>query len=217
MFEKNLRVMLDLQESMNQKVNPNWFALNHPWHRAIWTECAEMLEHHGWKWWKLQEPDIEQVKLEMVDIFHFILSWAIQEYPENDDALIAILDNMPTDSAYEADVSELIESLASSALDESLLETIYTFFTLLYELGVDYIELYQWYVGKNVLNMFRQDHGYKQGTYQKIWNEEEDNVVLARLLVPVYEQYGAATFAASLYLYLTEAYKEALTHNKADA
>ena len=30
-------------------------------------------------------------------------------------------------------------------------------------------ELYTQYVGKNVLNIFRQEHGYKKGSYQKVW------------------------------------------------
>ena len=38
------------------------------------------------------------------------------------------------------------------------------------------------YFGKNVLNAFRQNNGYKEGTYIKIWNGEEDNVVMMRLL-----------------------------------
>ena len=33
-----------------------------------------------------------------------------------------------------------------------------------------------------MLNLFRQRHDYKEGTYIKIWNGEEDNVVLARLM-----------------------------------
>jgi hypothetical protein len=43
-------------------------------------------------------------------------------------------------------------------------------------------ELYRLYVGKNILNRFRQDHGYKEGTYIKIWQGEEDNVVMQRIL-----------------------------------
>ena len=35
---------------------------------------------------------------------------------------------------------------------------------------------------KNVLNKFRQDNGYKEGTYRKIWNGKEDNVVLSEIL-----------------------------------
>jgi hypothetical protein len=37
-------------------------------------------------------------------------------------------------------------------------------------------------VAKNVLNRFRQDNGYKEGSYQKTWNGKEDNVVMLELL-----------------------------------
>jgi hypothetical protein len=37
-------------------------------------------------------------------------------------------------------------------------------------------------VGKNVLNFFRQDNGYKQGSYSKDWNGQEDNEVLVTIL-----------------------------------
>ena len=43
-------------------------------------------------------------------------------------------------------------------------------------------ELFRHYVGKNVLNFFRQDHGYKTGEYIKIWNGKEDNEVLMDVL-----------------------------------
>jgi hypothetical protein len=42
--------------------------------------------------------------------------------------------------------------------------------------------LYKLYVGKNILNQFRQDNGYKDGSYIKIWAGEEDNVVMKRVL-----------------------------------
>jgi hypothetical protein len=43
-------------------------------------------------------------------------------------------------------------------------------------------ELYQLYIGKNILNQFRQDHGYKEGSYIKEWHGVEDNVVMQKLL-----------------------------------
>ena len=65
-------------------------------------------------------------------------------------------------------------------------------------------DAYTQYVSKNVLNIFRQQHGYKEGTYIKIWNGEEDNVVLARLL----SQHDAARadFADILHRELEAAY-----------
>jgi hypothetical protein len=46
----------------------------------------------------------------------------------------------------------------------------------------DFDDLYRSYVAKNVLNMFRQDHGYKRGDYIKVWDGQEDNEVLAELI-----------------------------------
>ena len=47
--------------------------------------------------------------------------------------------------------------------------------------GLDIVSLYRLYVGKNVLNQFRQDHGYKEGSYVKEWNGLEDNAVMKRI------------------------------------
>ena len=48
--------------------------------------------------------------------------------------------------------------------------------------GLNLDSLYKLYVGKNILNQFRQDHGYKEGTYMKIWNGKEDNVTMQSIL-----------------------------------
>ncbi len=51
--------------------------------------------------------------------------------------------------------------------------------------GVDmsFDQLYRGYVGKNVLNFFRQDHGYKDGSYRKHWGDgREDNVHLVEVV-----------------------------------
>ena len=65
-------------------------------------------------------------------------------------------------------------------------------------------DAYTQYVSKNVLNIFRQQHGYKEGTYIKIWNGEEDNVVLARLLSQL--DPASADFADALNRELEQAY-----------
>lgn len=44
--------MLEMQNAMNTKVHEQWFSQGFEWYRAIWVECAEMLDHYGWKWWK---------------------------------------------------------------------------------------------------------------------------------------------------------------------
>ena len=48
--------------------------------------------------------------------------------------------------------------------------------------GVNLYSLYECYIAKNVLNRFRQNNGYKEGTYQKVWNGREDNTVMSEIL-----------------------------------
>jgi len=47
--------------------------------------------------------------------------------------------------------------------------------------GLDFETLYVAYIGKNVLNFFRQDNGYKDGSYIKEWDGREDNEHLVEL------------------------------------
>ena len=73
-MKQQLVTMLELQNNMNAKVHANWKEQEFEWYRAIWVECAELLDHYGWKWWKKQTPDVDQIALELVDIWHFGLS-----------------------------------------------------------------------------------------------------------------------------------------------
>ena len=47
---------------------------------------------------------------------------------------------------------------------------------------MDIDDLYKRYVVKNQLNQFRQDHGYKNGTYIKIWGDVEDNIIAFKIM-----------------------------------
>ena len=50
------------------------------------------------------------------------------------------------------------------------------------KIGMDLPELYRLYMGKNALNKFRNDNGYKEGTYKKVLRGKEDNVHLIEIL-----------------------------------
>jgi len=75
---------------------------------------------------------------------------------------------------------------------------------LLAGLGRDFDDLYRSYVGKNVLNFFRQDHGYRDGSYVKTWAGREDNEHLVDVLVGLDSDapdYRAAVYAGLLARY----------------
>ena len=74
-------------------------------------------------------------------------------------------------------------------------------------MNMDLDELFRQYVGKNTLNFFRQDHGYKDGSYIKIWHGEEDNEVLANLVNTL--DASADDFQQQLYAALKDKYPSA--------
>src|SRR3981081_578635 len=72
--EGMLRAMLELQDSMNRKINPDWMSAGYPFLRAVLVEAVEGLEHYGWEWWKSQSPDLAQLRIELIDIWHFLFA-----------------------------------------------------------------------------------------------------------------------------------------------
>ncbi len=72
--------------------------------------------------------------------------------------------------------------------------------------GLDFEGLYCGYVGKNVLNFFRQDHGYKDGSYIKNWSGREDNEHLVELVADL--DASSESFKEDLYQGLAQRYRE---------
>ena len=113
--EKQITQMLSMQDAMNSRVSDTWRENGYEWYRAIWVECAEMLDHHGWKWWKHQEIDVAQVQLELVDIFHFGLS--LRLLSTNSAEFIATeLAKELHQGTGESDFKIALENLASAAV-----------------------------------------------------------------------------------------------------
>ena len=182
-MKSRLNSMLDLQDAMNRKVNPDWREQGFPWYRAIWVECAELLDHYGWKWWKHQQPDMEQVKLELIDIWHFGLSQLLlgDKDPEAvADQLVEVFSSVSESGGGALDFRDQLETFTLSTLGTRDFNPA-EFALLLQTVDLSFDELYTRYIGKNVLNFFRQDHGYQEGTYRKIWAGREDNEHLVEL------------------------------------
>jgi dimeric dUTPase (all-alpha-NTP-PPase superfamily) len=159
------------------------------WYRCIYMEAAEAIDSFNWKHWKdiNVEPDWANIKVELVDIWHFIMSEAIrvgdQSYANQYEEIDAIDD---LDSEVLLQTLEKILALSAQAKiennDNAIRETIDLFFIALSHIGMDTKELYKRYVVKNQLNTFRQQNGYKEGSYIKIWGSVEDNVVAFNIM-----------------------------------
>ena len=201
-MQQQLLVMLEMQDAMNARVNPDWRNAGNAWYRAIWTECAEMLDHYGWKWWKHQQPDLEQVRLELVDILHFAMSDYLLR--EADYAATAErIGRELADPRGSTDIRTAIEAMAQSTIArQSMHFSDFADMLALVEMSFD--DLFRMYVGKNVLNFFRQDHGYKDGSYVKTWNGREDNEHLSEILASL--DTTRESFRDDVYQALSERY-----------
>ncbi len=201
-MKQKILTMLELQDAMNRKVNDDWRDAGYPWYRAIWTECAEMLDHYGWKWWKHQKPDMQQVHLEIVDIWHFALSDLILHNATLEEAAELAMKGLGEPSEA-VDFRTSIEQLAMASIQTQSAD-ISHFAAVMQAAELGFDELFKTYVGKNVLNFFRQDHGYKEGSYIKLWNGREDNEHLADILANL--DASSSGFSDEVYRQLEQAY-----------
>ncbi|MCA1808782.1 MAG: dUTPase [Kiritimatiellia bacterium] len=71
--ELNRRIGVDT-EAMPEEQQPEW-VLNYT--RAMSQELAELTDSVPWKWWaKYQKFDKQNARVEVVDMFHFLVSLA---------------------------------------------------------------------------------------------------------------------------------------------
>ena len=187
--------MFILQDDFNKKVHPEWIDQGYAYKDAIWVECAEMMDHLGYKWWKHQEPDMNQVIMEMVDIWHFIMSdimvMSSEDFTQPMEIEICAISNLIGEIENDFvilgidEIKEYTSNIVYSATHPDPYDSypdLEAFFTIWYGLGKNFDELFKMYIGKNALNIFRQNNGYKDGTYVKIWDGREDNEYLTHHL-----------------------------------
>ena len=198
--------MLKLQQELNDATNGlNWEegltknGKKIDWRRCIYLEAAELVESYPWKHWKNIDasPDYENIKIEIVDIWHFIMSEVLRLYKIENLGSLEDIANVVTDmeefeNFREANRGEELDPYEEIALVEDMIKTLFcnsdinalliSFLTMSSRLNLKLPELYELYIGKNILNKFRQEHGYKEGSYIKEWNGKEDNVVMQEIL-----------------------------------
>lgn len=220
-FPHKLEEMFLLQKKLNDSTNgKNWelginkFGKEINWLRCIHMEVAELIESTPWKHWKNinSDPDLNNIHVELVDIWHFLMSYILQEtnVPK---AVSLVNTHCIYEAAKEIDVKLMVKeaeklSYVSLAIDTGNMPSfsgierfIDQFFRCCKISGLSFMWLQKLYIGKNCLNQFRQDNGYKEGTYIKVWNGKEDNVVMVEIL----ETMDDVSFS-DLYAKLQESY-----------
>ena len=201
-LREKIKEMLDLQNKINEKVHPHWREQNFEWYRAIWVECAELLDHYGWKWWKKQSPNQAQIELELVDIWHFGLSILLSDY--DIEKSISLISEVMTDQRGSGKFRENLEDFTSNTLQTRSFD-LKRFNQVMNDVGLTFEKLYVGYISKNVLNSFRQDKGYQAGTYIKDWGGIEDNEYLIRLASKIDPK--SENFSSELYTLMEREYE----------
>jgi len=195
-----LHQMYDAQCKVNDEIFPEWRKKldMENWEEAILVESAEALESAGYKWWKKQDIDEENIKVELIDILHFKLSWLAYQ----------------TKYVFEQEISGFISGFGKKIKpierktkllkDVGKTQTMFSLGKAMKAYGLDNIEdVFRTYMTKNVLNLFRTKNGYKEGTYIKNWNGDEDNVIAFKLA----KEIEADNFFGNLYKALENYYE----------
>lgn len=220
-MKNQIQTMFQLQDTLNNNTNGTDWKRGITkegkvisWERAIYLECAELIESYPWKHWKdiSAQPDFNNARIEVVDIWHFLMSLilelslneriSLQKAKENvlnqaskiqpqEDKTWSLEQNKQL-NAFLKDFETLIrlsikmqivkEKFEEEKFEKIITQMIETYFQICSKTGLSFDKMYQLYIGKNLLNQFRQDHGYKEGTYKKMWGDEEDNVVMTRII-----------------------------------
>ena len=149
--------MFTLQKQLNDETNGEiWLTgitrenRKISWYRGIYMEVAEAIDSFNWKHWKNinDQPDWDNIRVELVDIWHFIMSESIriddQEYAHR---------YLKLEPKADFDVDILVSSLeemlslsVASSIDSNtnnIRKITDLFFTIISHLDIDVEDLYK--------------------------------------------------------------------------
>ena len=181
-----------IQNNLNELTQTNWINILTKDHfkTQMIMEINELVDGHiDYKWWKKSNNELDyNAKIEVIDILHFALSvilihdnavgfnnrphwssvWSFNDQYSGEHRLRLVDHNNHLN--YQSYIK-----LMKAVCDEDIDKVMYSLICLT-QLNSEEISAY--FVAKNELNAIRQQYGYKQGTYKKEKNGQEDNEVM---------------------------------------
>lgn len=159
-------------------------------------ELCEFNNSHWLPWWsKENTKDLVNCRIELVDALHFMLSQAIIEVGKEEAALLIYEGYRYSEKIGQEYTEKEINELSRKLMHQLTADTFDTtkaftaLFNLSQSIGFGFDSLVALYMGKSTLNQFRQDHGYKQKLYKKMWpslndggTSKEDNYYLTQFV-----------------------------------
>lgn len=237
--ENMLKTMYEMQKIANNYTNGEvWIegvtelGLEINWSRCMRMELVEAIDQSiNWKHWKsvtngqysYADGGLHNVKIELVDVLHFLMSEIIKEDWVND--LMPFFNSISEETFGELKGKDLVLALEDLEFKVMTYERDNTFqnMEILFKefwgivLSImPFEDTYEMYVLKNTLNLFRQKNGYKNGVrefdkelnskkYVKNWGPDsiEDNIFLDMYL----KDHGQVSYE-EIDAYLEAKYKE---------
>lgn len=218
--QEQFLTMFNMQSKINTASKPDW-QLNPPnYALAAVMELVEGLDHTPWKWWKHGELNKDRFFMEIVDAIHFVLSDCIIQSSKyeicierlsnlfSENFICQAIDNYDQ-TEVQFRVLDLINQLSLNK--QSHVVNSFPIFEKLFFLanllGYTHQQVFTTYIGKNLLNHFRQENGYKEGTYIKMWDtDKEDNDFLQEFL-NLNSHFEPSELIAGAKEFLAETYK----------
>lgn len=200
-----------MQDSLNKFINENWRAARSAddWGLAVTMESTELMDSYPWKWWKNinATPDFKNIRVELVDILHFTLSGTMQI---EGTTLSAIPEDI--DQAITTPLSDTKNAIRTfrNVIYLAKLHRFDTITQMVIAAAEDLeFNLVGYYVAKHTLNYIRQLGGYKDGSYVKVRQGQEDNELLHQCIaeVDVAQVLGDETHEAAWNLIMAKVYE----------
>lgn len=205
--------MLENQQHLNSTAySDTWLekGLTREWDYVLAAdqEIGEFINSYWQPWWSKSEQDMANCRIEIVDALHFLLSEMIIR-----SSAAGIDGARECEDAYEEAQVAMINGFTALdyarhlrlnlAMQANPAVLMMYLFRLCKSIDFSLMQLNALYIGKSVLNKFRQDNGYKLGTYAKKWDGvKEDNYFLS---LWVAEQKGFPT-KEQIYQFLSTEY-----------
>jgi dimeric dUTPase (all-alpha-NTP-PPase superfamily) len=186
--KEELQEVFNLQSNFNKRVVDDWdnrFSWvkqkKEEWIKkykiAFAIEFIEMYDSTSWKWWKTdKEDDLQNIHVEIVDKFHFLISCYLL-FTDSAEYFLDALNINDIFNITEEDLEQYLNKynlfssslyILSKSLEEDSIDHLISitklFFILCKKYNMDWDMLYKKYLLKNKINHNRQNAGYCSAT-----------------------------------------------------
>ncbi|WP_044412420.1 dUTP diphosphatase [Thiomicrospira microaerophila] len=140
-------------------------------------------------WWKAGQTDLANLRVETVDILHFVVSkLVVESYAQSKinsiETVVEVLEATYAHPITGLNWVAYFKAISLHTLTGENAKLLQHLFGVFAKLEMDQVAIHHAYLTKNLLNHYRQARGYKDpnGDYLKLIGGREDNVVFGEII-----------------------------------